>query len=753
MAQPQPESGSSRKNTLQSISLDNRQLISLVHEFLLARGGVASTDLILDNFRESFRAVPYFIDEFSTALNTIAIIQMDKANDTEEWKLKPEWSLPAPVLSPEDIPMIDRQTLFRILLPLDASRGNGSGSKHLKRKGVPPEISSSNPSAAKLHPRIRHSTLLEVTALLSRHSTNCQWYQDTKTLLADPRTSEAVDPAQVPRVDQSQILRVMEMVAQRSRLNAAVKFLPMPDELTNSIHPVLARPRWPDLNDQHWHILQPALRLASMFLTVPTCWEWFEHVSTGVVKQDHKGRRFIDPPSQPLTKEQRQEVVEGILSKIAKSTLFFCADTKKPNATAGTVRKGYASMDIDLYNPKATRIVISHDYILSQYGSSVSTRVPYLIKIFFMAKTLLHEIAHVFYNTSHRFVSRNGGEPSFARHGPLSRVREMGYSYEQDTFGHCLNGLWSPTGSPLGLFEQSLANLSDFYPGQVDVGSTEIDDLVQHLMPITWVQKWYLRSTWDKVAQEGLGFMRDEASSYAIRHKKNYPIPGWCITYNTSSHEEDVFAVAWPYASVYTQKGVLGIHINVAHSEMENEHGYTIQEKEFALAWETTYSRINVKALLTDRVVCSKHEKRKWEEDTAFPYNITGKKHKLKEPEDRFISNYALLENHTVGAFHKASVGAFGQLDAEVLAAEFADFCEEEARRNALLKVFDKLSVEQLIPDVATTMQSGDVHEHKPFSICDVMLDVDEKRLLKRGHLKGDINGLISPADEGYLIM
>ncbi|KAL5428324.1 hypothetical protein PMIN07_011186 [Paraphaeosphaeria minitans] len=734
------EADSSRAETLQLTCPDDSEMIALICKFLASNGGAASRQLLAKHFGHSIRVVRNFPRTFWKALRTVA----NQGENADEYKLKHDWIASLP--SPEELPMINCQHLFSILLPQGASHRGNTCSKHSLQTPAPLEVDLDSTSAPKLRPRITRSEFLEAISTILQDSPDFQWYNRLKALLADPRSLAKTNPDEVPVINSNsfyttfvvgQVVRQSDLYRSNAMANAVDRWLPF-NELCNSIHPLLSRERWLDVSDQHWHLLQPVLRLASMFLTTPSCWSWYEHVAAGVIKRDHNGRAYIDPPAEQLTKEQRQHAVRSILSNLAETTYLSVGDDGySVDTTAGFKTNAYCIAEIDLDNPDASHIVLSPEKFktLHALGRSSFSQRGYLFIVFGLAVTVLHEIANLFYCASHRFASRTLEEPSFQRDGPLSRVREMGNSWEQVSFGYSFSPLWDTNG-PLTLLETSLADMSAAYPGHVDVGSTDVDDFCQSFTPQAWPLKWFRRRTWDRIARDGLGFMKEEATSYTVRAKKDYPILGWCMAYNTTPHDEYVHAIAWPYAGEYTKYSQDGVHFTISQLSLEDEQGFTIQEKEFALAWAATYGKLDMKALLADREVCTKHAKRQREDDTGPPDENRAKKHKMKEPENPFTSNYALLENHNVGAFHRASMWALGRLNVEAFAAEFAEHCEEDARTKAFVRDFDNMSVEELILDV-TTATRADGAQKPPFPTCEVMLNADEKRLRERGHLKG----------------
>ncbi|KAF1970735.1 hypothetical protein BU23DRAFT_648882 [Bimuria novae-zelandiae CBS 107.79] len=68
------------------------------------------------------------------------------------------------------------------------------------------------------------------------------------------------------------------------KLNGQAKFK---NELDNEVHPVFGKKQWLDLSEEEFSIITPVLRLASMFLSTPPCWEFYEHVATGLFKTNY----------------------------------------------------------------------------------------------------------------------------------------------------------------------------------------------------------------------------------------------------------------------------------------------------------------------------------------------------------------------------------------------------------------------------------------------------------------------------------
>lgn len=195
------------------------------------------------------------------------------------------------------------------------------------------------------------------------------------------------------------------------------------NELTNDLHPMLYRNRWPGVRDNDWLTLQPVLRLASMFLTTPTSWEWYEHVATGVIKQRRNGTTYIDSPSEQLTQEQKQNVVRDILLKMTDTTTFFIGNNVDERYVSHFIEKdadAFARIRrFDMYNPMHPSIHINPERLerlRALEGSPLGQR-GYLFMVFYVASILLHEIAHVFTYSAHRFglqwTKTSNFEPSF----------------------------------------------------------------------------------------------------------------------------------------------------------------------------------------------------------------------------------------------------------------------------------------------------------------------------------------------------
>lgn len=122
-------------------------------------------------------------------------------------------------------------------------------------------------------------------------------------------------------------------------------------DVGKEIHPILQRPNWhPKQVERYWDFIQPALQLATRFLTEPKCLEFWAKLMYG--EFDAKGpKHFIHTPEM---EEWMLEETRTILKKMADVVRFF------PHGTAAYESRNHAATRIvsqlDFTNPSVSAI-------------------------------------------------------------------------------------------------------------------------------------------------------------------------------------------------------------------------------------------------------------------------------------------------------------------------------------------------------------------------------------------------------------
>lgn len=449
------------------------------------------------------------------------------------------------------------------------------------------------------YPKVTRSDLVVAVDGLTR--TRGGWYTDLQAILANG--DEEDEQTSVSLTD----LLTSRWCIKDFIYTAAHEFAPpsviFPHELTNELHPLLTRPHWQNTTDWTWKQLQPVLTLVSKFLTTQTTWDWFTHVATGEVKsQPGTTHRYVGPSRKPLTQAEKYQAVQAIFAKMEKTVRFFIDETK------GKFGKGsIAAIHLgtkDMHEPAQSVIILEKELLLAMVKLRVqpARAEDCNIQTFRIAVTLLHEISHAFNWAAHRFATKlddTTQEPAFHCRGPLNVVRECGMVYEQLTFGYPLSFKWltvpaTPDAQPpnLVVFRISESALRMMYPETVgNAPDSPKNDTSVLFPPSSWVQKWFLRSTWQRIEREGLGFMTDEARSLKLGYKPNYPIANWGTAYVVVPGNKNIRTMCFPLAKPLASGPDYSVHLQIPIEQMQ-------EEVDFASAWSETFGQLNVAALV-----------------------------------------------------------------------------------------------------------------------------------------------------------
>lgn len=289
--------------------------------------------------------------------------------------------------------------------------------------------------------------------------------------------------------------------------------------LDEAIHPLLVREQW-TVSDDEWDVLQPVLRLASKFLTTPTCWSWYAHVATGVLTKDSPRRDYISPSRQPLTESQKCKVVKRIFLELVESTRFKIVQSKD---LYGRPKSAYTSLE-----PNSPNMCVSLSVVylekLAKHKARNPSGLKQLVCNLYTATILLHEIAHCVNHEVHKNLFH---EPRCTVQSPFA---EQGCSWECATFGFPLalrsNSAYEAHNEPstIWLQEIPMERLKMLRPKDFN-DIPIVKSNIQRIAPNSWIPRWFLKSTWARIEQEGLDFMQDGMCE--VQTWRNYPVSGW----------------------------------------------------------------------------------------------------------------------------------------------------------------------------------------------------------------------------------
>ena len=382
---------------------------------------------------------------------------------------------------------------------------------------------------------------------------------DTSCLVARPNNPYKVVSRQKTQLGPNPT-RTIEEMAQEIARETIGSGHPDPD-LDTDVHPLLAREKWTDITDEEWEVVLPSLRLATMFLTTPACWEFYEHVvsadimlrtkvmeSGEVVDETHMARPQVEP-----TTEQKRAAMMQVMDAMLNHVRFHF--DKEPPAP-GAYRYYGVFRNPNIFLSYRTFMLLKH-----ARDASLSS----LTRRFRCALTLLHEIAHAFNVGVHWKAMQNGREPRYSSDEPWS---ELGYSWERTILGYpsaeikksgefwenYTHPLMNNAATVVELSQESIKEACQRYSPEFD----NFDDgAVRRVLPSKLIPQMFLKRTWEKMAAEGLGFIQQEAGTLRIETRQNQPAPNWTTVYFNHPDSTDVTAVCFRQRGHAAVAGVL----------------------------------------------------------------------------------------------------------------------------------------------------------------------------------------------------
>lgn len=224
-------------------------------------------------------------------------------------------------------------------------------------------------------------------------------------------------------VKENKLKRDRGMFTAVTRRNKHVGFLPQqvqahgaldlkdckPSKLTNDIHPLLRHSRFDDCPDFIYSILEPGLRLATLFLTQPICCQFWVLLMKGKRSSDpehsriHGASCYRIAENVPMTKANTEEVIEYMkrLDDADMALWSFKRNLKFGDCPAYGVAQGVCD-----YQPEFTKgpinTVVRHNlrlhadfYIAASKFSALGTNAncaQFLRFSFFLAVIICHEL-------------------------------------------------------------------------------------------------------------------------------------------------------------------------------------------------------------------------------------------------------------------------------------------------------------------------------------------------------------------------
>ena len=310
--------------------------------------------------------------------------------------------------------------------------------------------------------------------------------------------------------------------------------------LDNEIHPLLQRDCFDDTPDRIYDQMAPGLRLASLFLSHPSCMQFWVTLAKGERRIDHEMSRRYGmsrhriSSNVPMTDANVAEVIRYMheLGQ-AKPFHFTFADALvfKGDAAFGTahpvchhmaeVPQGRQSEDIQLCQIR----LHSDFYIVAKKLSMMHYPDPAqkLRYNFYLATIIVHELAHAMELSQWRNRAPSPHEPFLLHHNEA----ELGRTWETYMFGGTVN--------PINDRVDSIYGVATWNWPQ-SFGEMDPERTIVYAVPMSYIEKIQQKDMWKKHQQ----FDHGNPQPFRIPRDGAISIYMTCVTTVSWTEEERV---------------------------------------------------------------------------------------------------------------------------------------------------------------------------------------------------------------------
>ncbi|KAF2875308.1 hypothetical protein BDV95DRAFT_592014 [Massariosphaeria phaeospora] len=294
-----------------------------------------------------------------------------------------------------------------------------------------------------------------------------------------------------------------------------------PIDLDNPIHPLFEEKNWVGISPDAYAKIVPAVQLASLWITEKKMLDWFFRLLTGDLIRGTDGRTELNMHS--TTEDHRDHLVEGAVQRMfidgCDRTSIVVSDTTKGTCTiAGMlVRMSPGEIQANPINPRIymdyseersfhTTVIIAKE--LLETLDIPLTQCQLRRVLFSLAIVLVHEVTHAFGVWAGKLSDgEHGYEPyMFAD----EEVAELGLSWECNILGG------TPVVAMMGGRDMDRTTMSTQCrdPDNRLEYNVRTSDVDFHFLPMKSINLWFIKTTWDRIREEGHHFMRAEASRW-----------------------------------------------------------------------------------------------------------------------------------------------------------------------------------------------------------------------------------------------
>ncbi|KAF2871469.1 hypothetical protein BDV95DRAFT_494254 [Massariosphaeria phaeospora] len=284
--------------------------------------------------------------------------------------------------------------------------------------------------------------------------------------------------------------------------------------LDNEIHPIFEFSNWvgPKNLYEFFGSVEPALRLATLWLEIPTFLKWWVDLYHGRPAFDEKGRVFIRCDDDELPENAFEMVVDELRKLAGKITFSFLSKDQMDGAEGvcfsdlrPMVHKMQDSLQDRTFwynswdNTNEPTIALKVSYIDDMIETTHTSAQFILQRHFRFATLILHELSHVCTSLWQPETSK-WQEPIVQKDDLLP---ESGLSWERYIFGARV------------LFQETTGVMYCTEFDHVYPTDTSRSLLLYTIVSIEWIHQWFLKDTWLHIPE-----VREQLYAPSIRRQK-----------------------------------------------------------------------------------------------------------------------------------------------------------------------------------------------------------------------------------------
>ncbi|KAH7401608.1 hypothetical protein BKA66DRAFT_451037 [Pyrenochaeta sp. MPI-SDFR-AT-0127] len=268
------------------------------------------------------------------------------------------------------------------------------------------------------------------------------------------------------------------------------------ESLTNDVHELFHFYNWLDLEFEHYQLLLPALRVATLLVQQSALSSWWKHTLYGDLRYDPGKGHYLARSDAELSEgahDSALPLLNTALPRVLRLGFYpvgsrgYQFDGMNFGSTAAFDQFCEGIQDLQPMVFNDPRIMLHSHYLwdliyLHSCGSAQDLEQIHLR----IAITLVHELAHIVWKY------RQCGDVTYTADGTIKEplhqrtdsIVELGFSWEQFTFGGSIWAIDHPR------------HMTIYYtPAEVLVDPSAVKTRV--VVPRWWVHMWFRKSTWD----------------------------------------------------------------------------------------------------------------------------------------------------------------------------------------------------------------------------------------------------------------